>query len=344
MPETMRCLEITESGGRPTLTERPIPEYGPTEVLIEVEATAIGQTVVNSINRIDDSLLPHIPGHEAVGQIVETGDGVEHLEPGQRVTAYYHLVCGHCTPCQEGRAPVCENHRGHWGVDTEGGYAEYAVIPVGNAVPVPESVDPIDATAISDAVGTPVHVASQRAAVEPGDRMMVIGAGGGVGIHLLQVAQFFGAEVTAVDIVDDKLDFCSRELGAEFTINAADESLTEAVHEFGVRYDSVVDFVGDTALLEEALDVMAPYGRLVNLTTFPGNTMEVSPRQLVSGEIEVIGSRYNSKFETRKAAELVADGIIEPVISEVVGFDGVADLLDTVESNQLLGRGAMTPT
>ena len=342
MAESMRCLQVEEWGGELVETERDVPEPGENEVLVEVEATSVGRSVANVIagNMNDDPAhLPRIPGHELVGTVAEAGPGVTHLETGDRVTAFFHIACGYCRYCQEGFDPLCENHAGWISAHTDGGYAEYATLPAGNAIGLPDGLDPVEATVVPDAVATPYPVANYSGEVEPGDDVMVIGAGGGVGIHMVQVAQYFGGDVTAVDIDDEKLEECAR-LGAEHVVNTAEESLAASGPD---EFDVVVDFVGETALLEEAVGLLGPHGRLVNLTTFPGRSIELAPRTTVINEIEVVGSRYCSKYELREAAELVADGEVEPVISEVVGFDGVADLLDRIVDDEVLGRGAMRP-
>lgn len=342
MPGRMRCLQVEEWGGEPVEAETAVPETGPNDVLVEVEATAVGRTVANVIdgNLGDDPAdLPRIPGHELVGTVAEAGVGVEHVEVGDRVTAYFHLVCGHCRYCRAGHDSLCEDHAGWVSVDTDGGFAEYARLPGGNAIALPPGLDPVEATAVPDAVATPYHVANTSGGVEPGDDVMVIGAGGGVGIHMVQMARYFGGEVTAVDVDDEKLAECER-VGATHVVNAAEEPLSAADP---AEFDVVVDFVGDTDQLEGAVGLLGPHGRLVNLTTFPGRSIDLAPRTTVLNEIEVVGSRYCAKYELRRAAELVASGEIEPVVSEVVGFDGVADLLDRIVDDEVLGRGAMRP-
>lgn len=348
MTASMRSLQISEQDG-PTLedlgvTETAIPDAGPADVLVEVEATSVGLTVYRRIERFldGDGSLPRIPGHEIVGTVRETGNCVTHLEPGDRVAAYYYLSCDRCDACRSGREPLCEDPRGQVGVDIDGGFAEYASLPENTAIEIPDGLDPVQATVVPDAVGTPYHVASRRANVEPGDRVMVLGAGGGVGIHLVQMVQYFGGDVTAVDLDDDKLDRC-RDLGAERTINTAADSFTGTFTVGGRPYDAVVDFTGATDLIEGAVDVLADGGRLVNMTGFEGATIEIPTRALVRGEREVAGSRYCSKGEFRAAAELVADGTIEPVISEVVELDELTDLLGRIAAAEHLGRGAVTP-
>lgn len=345
MAETMDCLRIEAWDGELHRAQAPVPEVGPADVLVEVEATGVGRTVNKYVNGgmgADPDDLPRIPGHEFVGTVVETGQAVSGLTSGNRVTAYFHIGCGHCRYCQAALDPLCANHGGHVGVEMDGGFAEYERLPAGMAIPVPDGIDPVAATAIPDAIATPYHVASQRAGIDPGDRVAVLGAAGGVGIHMIQVARAFGAEVTAVDLDDGKLDAC-REVGAAHLVNAAGKDPGAALAEPGIEYDAVVDFTADTALLEAAVDRLAPRGSLVCLASFEGDVVGVPTKALVRGEVDVRGSRYCSKAELRAAAELVASGAVEPVVTEVVGFDGVADLLETIVENELVGRGAMRP-
>lgn len=341
IPDRMQCLQIDEWGDDPKVTDAPVPEPAPDEVLIDVEATGVGRTVANVIagNMNDDpDALPRIPGHEVVGRVAETGAGISHLSSGEYVTVYFHLTCGHCKPCQQAFGSICENHAGWVSAHTDGGFAEYACLPAENVLPIPEEIDPVAATTIPDAVATPYHVANQRAEIDRGDEVMILGAGGGVGIHMVQMVRYFGADVTAVDVVDEKLDACI-EYGATRTINASEENVADVAG----THDVVIDFVGDSETLDSIPSIMAPRGRFVHLTTFPGNTTSLSPREAVINEISVVGSRYCAKHELLEAGDLVAAGEIEPVVSETVDPGGVPELLDRIVANDVFGRGAMIP-
>ena len=338
----MRALEIGEWGGSLRERVRPIPDPDAGEVLLEVDAVGVGRTVANVMagNMNDDpDALPRIPGHEVVGTVASVGPGVDHVSPGDPATVYFHLVCGHCRFCHEGRDSLCRNHRGWVSAHTDGGFAEYACLPAGNVLPLPEGLDPVAATAIPDAVATPYHVATERARIGDGDRVLVLGAGGGVGIHMVQVATHVGGDVIGVDLSASKLEACL-DVGATDVVNAAETDLASAVDGL---LDVVIDFTGDMEAVEAATDLLGPRGRLVHLTTFPGRTSEPSPRAAVSNELTVVGSRYCSKHELLAAAELVAEGSVEPVVTESVGFDGVSDLLDRITGNEVVGRGAMRP-
>jgi alcohol dehydrogenase, propanol-preferring len=321
----------------------PTPAPGRGEVLIRVEACGVGLTVLNYMNGNMDrrpELLPRVPGHEFVGTVAEVGPEVHAPRVGERVMAYFYLACGHCDYCRLAHEPLCRHLRGNVGVVTNGGYAEYAVLPAFNCLPVPERLTAVEATAVIDAIATPLHV-NRRAGIGPTDVVMVMGAAGGVGIHMVQMSRLFGATVIAVDVNAAKLA-AVRELGASAAIdfNAPDapERLRVAAPT-GVT--AAIDLVGRRETLAFCLDALDKRGRLIMLTTFAGATIEASPRQFVRDEVSVLGSRYASRWEVSRAAELVAEGKIKPVVSEVIPLARVAELNAKLRAHTLLGRGAV---
>jgi len=226
------------------------------------------------------------------------------------------------------------------GVVCDGGYAEYTVLPAANWLPVPEGISPTDATAITDAIATPFHV-SRRAGIVPGDVVMVVGAGGGVGIHMVQMARVFGAEVIAVDLGEEKLRL-AREMGAAHAMDFGAAGLLDRLKSIAPRGISVaVDLVGSRETLALALEALGRRGRLVLLTTFPGVAFEVAPRRMVHDEITVMGSRYTSRWELGEAARLVARGAVKPVVSAVIPLQRVGEIHAKLRARTLLGRGAI---
>jgi propanol-preferring alcohol dehydrogenase len=339
----MQGFRVHTWGTDPVWDEMPRPDAGPGEVLVQVEACGVGLTVLNCINGNlgdDPGLLPRVPGHELAGRVVERGPGVDpHLE-GRRVVAYFYLSCDACRWCWAGVQPRCERFAGHVGVHRDGGYAPWVVLPARNVIAVPDDLDAVSATVVPDAVATPVHVCATRARIVPGDRVVVIGAGGGVGAHMVQVAALHGARVVGFDRGDRKLTTVEQ-LGAR----AVDSSDFAAIDGAGLWPAGpptvVIDLVGTSASLAWATANLAPGGRVVVLTTFPDRTGPLYPRQLVLAEASVIGSRYASKAEVAAAAELVASGRIRPVIGASTGPDGVLDLHAALRNETLTGRGAL---
>lgn len=340
---TMRAQVLHQWGGEVTFEEVPTPSAGPGEALVKVEACGVGLTVLNAMkgnmsHRPED--LPRIPGHEAVGRVVAVGAGVDGPRVGDRVLAYYYLFCGSCDLCRSAHEPLCRTLRGNVGIACDGGYAEYLTLPAANLLPVPDGLAPVAATAIPDAIATPLHVA-RRAGIGPSDTVAVVGAGGGVGIHMVQMARLFGADVIGIDRGEDKLK-AVRELGARAALDFRAPDVGAALRSLARGGLSVaVDFVGSRETVGFCLEHLGRRGRLVLLTTFPGVAAEVAPRLLVREELTILGSRYASRWEVSEAGRLVAERRITPVVSETVELARVGELHAKLRAGTLLGRGAI---
>jgi propanol-preferring alcohol dehydrogenase len=325
-----------------TLEEVSRPSPGEAEVLLEVIACGVGQTVLNCIRGDlgrDPANLPRTPGHELVGTVVEVGRGVDGGRTGETVAAYFYLFCGTCPRCLAGTEDLCEKLAGYLGVDRDGGYAELVTIPARNAIRLPDGIDPVLATAIPDAIATPVHVA-RRALIRPRDRVAVVGAAGGVGIHMVQVAQAYGADVAGLDVGSDKLARLESTLGVA-AVDSSDFSRIRLPWSGTPGPDVVIDFLGSPASLGWALGALGNAGRLVVLTTFREVEVPVSPRQLVLRELSVLGSRYATRYEVDLAARLVLTGRVKPIVGRRESPDSVEAIHDDLRTGRLLGRGAL---
>ena len=338
----MRALVLRHFGAEPQLEDVAEPVPGPGEVVVDVAACGVGLTTRNCVRGDlgdDPSLLPVVPGHELVGVVVSVGPGVEEDLIGQTVTAHFYLFCGRCRRCLDAQEPLCPNGLGVLGVQRHGGLAERVALPARNVVPLPSSLDLVDATVVPDAVATPVHVA-RRAGITSGERVAVVGAGGGVGVHMVQVATAHGALAAGLDIDPVKLAFLADELGVA-AVDAGRLDRAALPVAWGGMADVIVDLVGTADTIGWSLDHLDAGGRLVLLTTFLGLSAPVTPRQLVFGQLSVLGSRYASRAELATAADLVATGRVRPVIGERSNLDGAAALLEQLGRGEVLGRGAV---
>jgi propanol-preferring alcohol dehydrogenase len=347
----MQALILDEPNVPLHLAEVPTPEPGPGEVLVKVKACGVGLTVVNActgqMGGTTGPMRNRIPGHEIAGEVAENGPGAGQFKPGDRVLAYFYLTCDRCKWCRRGRNPLCDNFRGYVGRDVDGGYAEYVKLPENSLFALPDGIDDVAATTIADAIGTPVHVCGPRANIQPGERVMVVGAAGGVGIHMLQVAKLHGAELIAVDLDDAKLER-TREYGADHLVNleglgadAATEVVRQATAGQGV--DVVIDMVNSSDTLRWGYDLLGKGGRLVNLGTRPGVELSLWPATLVQKEVTVSGSRYHSKAEYMQAIDLVRQGKVRPVVSRTVPLEGVQAMHEELLAARFFGRGATVP-
>jgi D-arabinose 1-dehydrogenase-like Zn-dependent alcohol dehydrogenase len=214
------------------------------------------------------------------------------------------------------------------------------VLPARNVVPIPDALGPVAATVVPDAVATPVHVCGRRARVRPGDRVAIIGAGGGVGIHMVQVARLMGSEVVGIDLADDKLALIEHHGG--HGVHGDDlDALDPRLWSEGPP-TVVIDLVGTDRTLAWGARALDVGGRMVVVTTVRDGRLEVLPRDLVYREFAVMGSRYARRSEPAMAARLVASGRIDPVVSAVVAPDGIPGIHERLRAGTLLGRGAVT--
>ena len=317
------------------------PGPAPGEVQIDVEACGVGATVLNNArgaNWADSDHLPRVPGHELVGRVNAQGPGVATPEVGQRVVAYFYLSCFACRWCRLGREERCTRSRGRVGIHRDGGYATITNLPAGNALPLPSSLDPLQATVVADAVATPVHVCTRRLRLSKGETLAVVGAAGGVGAHLIQVALMQGARVFGIDRGDEKLELVES-LGADPVDGDAVARGSKA--DLDDSLDAVVDLVGTEETLRWGLDRLGQGGRLCALTTSGDMALQLAPRELVSRELSVMGSHYATRQEVIEAARLVAEGLVRPVIGATVAPSDIGSLHERLRLGTLLGRGAI---
>ena len=312
------------------------------EAVVAVEACGVGQTVLHCISgdlADDRAVLPRVPGHELVGRVVEAGTGVATELVGRRVAAYFYLSCGSCSECLAGDDNRCQRLAGYVGVHMDGGYGSLATLPARNLITMPEGLDPIAATVVPDAVATPVHICRTRARVGPEDRVAVLGAGGGVGMHLVQVARIFGAEVAGLDVSTEKLA-AIEDLGA-IPVRVDDFGSLDPLLFRAGRPTVVVDLVGSRHSLGWARQALASGGRLIVLTTFRDVVAEFDPRKMVMTEAAILGSRYATRREVELAGQLVASGRVRPIIGLTTEPRGAPEIHRRLRDQTLIGRAAL---
>jgi len=345
----MKAMVLRAFGQPLELAEMPRPQVGPADVLVRVRACGIGLTVVNLLatpGRV--TAYPRIPGHEIAGDIVAVGAAVRTVKTGQRVTNHFYLTCGQCKQCRAGRETLCLNQRGNIGAAIDGGYAEYVALPERNTVPIPDGVSYVDAAVASDAIATPYHACRKEARLGPGDSVLIVGAGGGVGIHMVQMARLCGARVLAADIGDDKLALAQAH-GADDIIDARQAKLPDAVKALtqGLGVDAAIDIVASRATLEAALQSLAVGGRLVIIGAQPQPVygvepgFTVNPIEFLHRGLELHSSRYVNVAEIAHTLELVRLKRIKPVVTQTFALERVEEAHELIRRNATAGRLAM---
>jgi L-iditol 2-dehydrogenase len=290
--------------------EAPVPRIGPGEILVQVKACGLcGSDLMEWYTK---EKAPAVLGHEPAGVVTEVGEGVTDFEVGDRVFVHHHVPCFTCHDCLRGYYTLCETFKATH-LDP-GGFAEYVRVPALNVqrdvLKIPPDLSFDQATMI-EPVATCIRGA-ERAGIQTGDTVVVIGAGVTGLIHM-QLARCLGAgTVVITDFSDYRLDV-ARRLGADFTVNAREDVLTtlEEVNE-GRRADVVVVTAGSIQAMEEGM-ALAGGGATVLLfaPSPPGVTLPIIPHHLLFSEITVTASYSCSPAETRQALKLIHRGRIE---------------------------------
>src|SRR5918996_407849 len=337
----MKALVLKEPGGPLNLEDVPVPQPGVGEALLRVRACGLGLTLVwNRKGRSETSdKLPRIIGHEIAGDVVEVGPSVTSFKQGDRVNVYYCLTCGDCRWCNLGRDDLCDNHAGYVGRQIDGGLAESVKLPVRNLCHIPPEMSYVDAAVTADAIATPVHVLRERAQIKPPEAVLIVGAGGGVGIHMVQMAKVLGARVIAVDISTEKLAL-AKEMGADELVNSREVGFDEEVLRLtrGRGVDVVVEMVGLPETLKASLRSLGKGGRLVFVGTYDDSAVLPLTSRSLSGELILTGSRYCTRQQLAEAVELVAQGRVRPVVTRICQLEEANEVLNSIERMELAGR------
>lgn len=345
---TMDAVVLDEWGGELTVQEVPLPEPGPDDVRVEVGACGVTRTIENAVQggmADDPALTPRIPGHEFAGTVEAVGPDARNVAVGDRILAYFYLTCNHCDACRRGQANQCTNFDGWYGVNCDGAYAEYAVIPAANILPLPDDATFAAGAVAADGVSTPVHVC-ERAGVGDDDTVLVIGGAGRIGYHLAQVAGLRGARVIAADVTEDRLAHAETAGDYVVGVDASRDDFGSAVRDATLYGDGptvVVDTVGDVATLRAAWEALAMGGRVVSLTTHHERVFDAPMREYIVKEAAFLGSRYATKDEVVRAARLVADGRVTADVSEQLSLAEVPDYHRRLRAGDTSGMAVVEP-
>ena len=342
--KTMRAVVLSEQGGPEKLVIRKvnIPTPGPRDVLIKVQYCGVDghDTAIRSGIRRLGFTPGMIPGHEMSGTVVEVGDQVTTLEPGDLACNKTQPSCGLCDHCRMGQESACSGIRRRV---VEGGLAEYAVCPEDCAIPVPEGVDMADAAVAGCAVATPFHAVAEVAQVRAGETVLVTGVGGGLGIHAIQLVRLFGARAIGWTRSESKravlesvgIDDLILGTGGNTPVWQQLRNLTG-----GKGVDVVIDTVG-SATFDDAFRGLAKLGRYVMLGELVGKEICINPVFIFSKGAKIIGSISHRRDELFKVLEFIRAGKIKPVIGGVYPLDEINKVHALLDEGGITGRAVM---
>ncbi|MBI5137069.1 MAG: zinc-binding dehydrogenase [Nitrospirae bacterium] len=339
----MMAVRITRAGGPGVLevARAPRPEPGPGQVRVRLHAASVNHLDVWLREGKLPVTLPHVPGSDGAGVADALGDGVTGIQPGDRYLILPTLSCGACAVCMAGYGQHCARF-GIVGVATPGCYAEYVVVPAANLIPIPHGLDFVQAASFPVAALTAWHLLVTRAAVRAGETVLVHGAGSGLGVHAIQIAKAFGAEVIATAGSGDKCE-AAIGLGADAALNHTLGDVAGKVLEMtgGRGVDVVFDHVG-ADLFTANLRCLAIGGRLLVCGTTTGGEVAFNLRDLFSRQQTIHGGRLGGRRELNDLADLFGRGLLRPVVDTVLPLEKAAEAHRRMEGRAHFGKLMLT--
>jgi acryloyl-coenzyme A reductase len=345
----MRAV-IAERTGPPDVlrvAEVAAREPGPREIRIAVAACGVcfHDVVVRNGTFRRGVEMPVILGHEVAGTIEKLGAEVKDFSRGDLVATTIHShVCGHCRDCRGGHETSCPERVFLGDAGLNGGYAELVCVDADAALKVPAGVAPEQASIVACTIGTELNAVRDVGRVRLGERVLVTGAGGGLGLHGVQLSRLAGAFTIAVTTTTAKAARI-REAGADEVIVAErGEDFSDHVRRLtdGRGVDAAIDNVG-SLVFDAVRRSMADGGRIVLVGQLTGEFMTINPAQLFLRNISILSAKGVSRSQFSDALDLAARGRIKPVLDRVLPLQGAAEAHRLVEAGLSTGRLVLSP-
>src|SRR5215813_7151568 len=331
----MKAILFDHHGGPEVLRYTDLPELEPRsgEVITRVHACGLNHLdlwVRGGLPGVPIP-LPHIPGSDVAGVIEKVGPNVTTVKRGQKVLLAPGVTCGKCPACLAGRDNYCPQFT-NLGYMIDGGCAQLVRCPEVNCFSKPENLSSEQAAAVPLVFQTAWHMLINRAQLQPGEDVLVLAAGSGVGSAAIQIAKFFGARVIATAGTEEKLAK-AKELGADEVIHHGIMPISKEVKQLtrGRGVDVVFEHVG-TATWDHSVKSLAEGGRLVTCGATTGFDAHIDIRFLFIRQLSILGSYMGTKSELRTVMKLVAQGRLKPMV------DKVFDLADCMAAHNYLAN------
>jgi alcohol dehydrogenase len=306
-------------------------------VVLGIEATGICRSDWHAWMGHEGVDLPHVPGHEMAGVVIEAGPEVERFGPGDRVTVPFSMGCGRCRSCREGHLNTCDESFTpgftHWG-----SFAERTAIPHAdlNLIRLPDRMGSVEAAALGCRFVTAFRAVADQAKLQEGPWLAVYGCGG-VGLSAVMIAKALGGRVIAIDITPDKLALAA-ELGAEVTIEVG--GVTDPAAEVMEATDggahASIDALGSTSTALNSIRSLRKHGRhiQVGLMHGPDAAPSIPMEQLIMRELELVGSRGLPATAYPRVFSLIASEAIDParLVTRTVPLEDAFEVLEAMGS------------
>ncbi|HEX9538113.1 MAG TPA: zinc-dependent alcohol dehydrogenase [Streptosporangiaceae bacterium] len=336
----MRSAVVRRFGEPLVIEERPVPEPGPGQVVVRMEASGLCHTDIHAANGDwpVKPTPPFVPGHEGVGIVHAVGEGVAHPEEGQRVAVpWLGYACGTCDQCLTGWETLCLKQY-NTGYAVDGGWAQYFLADAAFAAPVPDGIDPREAAPLTCA-GVTTYKAVKVGNVRPGDLVAISGVGG-LGHMAVQYARIFGGTVAAIDITDEKLQL-AQELGADLVIDARTQNPAEVLQAHGGA-SVAIGLAVDDASFATAYAGLRRGGRLVLVALPAAGTLKIPVFDTVLNGTSVIGSIVGTRADLANVFALHAAGRTR-VVYDTRPLEAVNESIDEVLHGKAKARLVLEP-
>jgi len=338
----LKALTLTAAGGLDNLLLQNVPDpdlVAPDDVRVRIQAAALNRLdlfVIAGLPGVKYS-FPHIMGTDGAGTVAATGPAATRFRHGDRVMINSGISCGRCEWCEAGEQPLCLTYS-VLGEHRHGTLAEFVVVPERNLAPVPAEMPITQAAAFSLVTLTAWRMLVHRAALQPGETVLIWGIGGGVALAALKIAKLLGASVVVTSSSDAKLER-ARELGADVVLNHAKTDVPKEIRSLTSKrgVEVVVDNVGEQTW-EKSLRCLARKGRLVTCGATTGPMCVTDVRKLFWYQWSILGSTMGSHEEYRAVAEQAARGRLWPEVDTVVPLAEARRAFERLERAEQLGK------
>ncbi|MBB5124923.1 NAD(P)-dependent alcohol dehydrogenase [Streptomyces griseoloalbus] len=341
----MKAVQVVGYGQNLRMAEVPAPEItGPYDVIVRIGGAGVCRTDIHILEgqwaQKSGVALPYTIGHENAGWVHAVGSAVTNVSEGDKVIVHPLITCGLCRACRAGDDVHCENSL-FPGIDTAGGYAEYLKTSARSVVRIDDSLEPADVAALADAGLTAYHAAAKAARkLRPGDRCVVIGAGGlgHIGVQVLKAVT--AAEIVVVDRNPDAVALAVS-IGADHGV-VADGGQVDRVRELsgGHGAEAVIDFVGEGGSTRDGVGMLRRAGDY-HVVGY-GENIDVPTIDIISAEINFIGNLVGSYNDLCELMVLAAQGRVRLHTAQYP-LDRFQDALDDLGSGRIRGRAILTP-
>jgi len=332
----------------------PEPKAKHDEVIIKVKSTSLNYDDIWGMRGKPLAVpLPHISGTDAAGEVIAIGQDVKNIKIGDRVVSHGNMSCRVCKLCTDGREYDCRSRK-IWGFETGplwGGYCEITHLPEVNVVKIPDNVTYDDAAAASMTLLTSWHMLVGRAKIQPGQLVLIMGGGSGVGNFGIQIAKLFGCTVIAT-ASPDKLEKLM-ELGADYAIDHRKEDWDKKVRDISKKIikpfgdtpgvDVIFEHIGGSHWNKEL--TLLKYGATIVTTgATTGYDAKTDLRHIFFKGINILGSTQGTRSELEQSLYWMSQGKIKSIIDSVYSFEQAAEAHTRMLTGQgLFGKILMKP-